>query len=261
MLSFNRSRINHHTTNLPPFSLSLSLFEGWWSGTGGGGASRGEEGGGAGAAHHQRARHGERRQWQVALEKVGPFIHSFIHSLVDCGVLLLQISIRSSANTQRKAFSLPLHLLTFSLLIFFLYLFFSVPFRLPLAATWRRATGSRGRRRRRTITPSCSCGARKRAASPPPCQDSTTSPSASSPTAPSLSRSVLASHRIASHRIASHRIASHACVLAPIEESKNESAWFSPSLQSHERYQRIIHSYPPSNPSRMHACMQFNQTT
>jgi hypothetical protein len=71
----------------------------------------------------------------------------------------------------------------------------------------------------------------------------------------------IASHRIASHRIASHRIASHACVLAPIEESKNESAWFSPSLQSHERYQRIIHSYPPSNPSRMHACMQFNQTT
>ena len=211
MLSFNRSRINHHTTNLPPFSLSLSLslslFEGWWSGTGGGGASRGEEGGGAGAAHHQRARHGERRQWQVALEKVGPFIHSFIHSLVDCGILLLQISIRSSANTQRKAFSLPLHLLTFSLLIFFLYLFFSVPFRLPLAATWRRATGSRGRRRRRTITPSCSCGARKqlhhhhRAGTLPPLLGFFTH----SPVVIQV-RPRIASHRIASHRIASHRM-------------------------------------------------------
>ena len=90
MLSFNRSRINSHDQSTA--FLSLSLFEGWWSGTGGGGASRGEEGGGAKAAHHQRARHGERRQWQVVGRRsVHSFIHSFIHSLVDCGVLLLQI--------------------------------------------------------------------------------------------------------------------------------------------------------------------------
>ena len=93
------------------------------------------------------------------------------------------------------------------MLIFFLYLFFSVPFRLPLAATWRRATvpweaqAANNNPELLVWREEASC-------------ITTTVPGLYHLSlgffthSPVLSRSVLASHRIASH----------ACVLAPIEE-------------------------------------------